>query len=125
MHILLKKAKILNPTSPFNRRRLDVLIKNGQIKSIGKDIVADGATIVTSKNLHVSAGFIDIGTQICEPGFEFRETFETTRDAAFAGGYTTLASLPNTYPVIQNRSEVEYLINRGKAVGLEIKPIGA
>jgi len=125
MHILLKKAKILNSASPYNRRRLDILIKNGIIKEIGKDLSADGAKVVTSRNLHVSSGFVDIGTQICEPGFEFRETLESIRDAAFSGGYTTIASLPNTQPVIQNRPEVEYLINRGKALGIDVRPIGA
>jgi dihydroorotase len=125
MHILLKKAKILHPSSPYNNRRLDILIQNGMITEIGKDLSSDGAIVVTSKNLHVSTGFVDIGTQICEPGFEFRETVESIRNAAFAGGYTTLATLPNTLPVIQNRSEVEFVINRGKALGIDIKPIGA
>ncbi len=125
MHILLKKAKILNPVSPYHRRRLDILVKNGIIREIGKDLSADKAEIITSRNLHVSAGFVDIGTQICEPGYEFRETIETIRDAAFAGGYTAIASLANTDPVIQNRSEVEFVINRGKACGIEIHPIGA
>lgn len=126
MQILLKKAKIINPGSPHHLKRLDILVDKGIIQDISKNISPPArAKSFQSKNLHVSSGFIDIGTQICEPGFETRETLDTIRNAAFSGGYTGIASLPNTQPIIQNRSEIEYLINRGHHLGLQIHPIGA
>lgn len=126
MQLLLRNAKILVPSSPFHRRRLDIYLRNGKIQKIGKNLSADASVRkLESKNLHVSAGWMDIGTQLGEPGFEIRETLETLTAAAHAGGYTTVASLPNTKPVIQNRSEVEYLRQRGTALGLELLPTGA
>lgn len=126
MQLLLRNVKILAPSSPYHRRRLDVFIRNGKIQKISKNLPVDRSTRkIESKNLHVSAGWIDIGTQMGEPGFEIRETLKTLANAAHAGGYTSIASLPNTKPVIQNRSEVEYIRQRGKALGLDIYPIGA
>ena len=124
--ILLKNAKVIDSGSPHHNKRVDIFIKNGKIVDIGKNLAKkEKVTEIISKNLCVSNGFVDIGTQVCEPGYEIRETMESISHAAFAGGYTTLVPLPNTSPPVQHRSEVEYMINRGRANGLTLYPIAA
>lgn len=61
-----------------------------------------------------------MGTTINEPGLEHRETLEATTNAALAGGYTGICSLPNTKPAIHSKSEIEFLINRSKTLPISI-----
>jgi len=123
--ILIKNAKIIQPRSPHNNMRMDILVKNGSIKKIGEKLSGDKAQTITSPNLHVSIGWLDIGTICSEPGFEHRETLDSLSRTAAAGGYTAIAPFPNTYPVLDNKSAIQFLLNSTKKHVVDYLPVAA
>ena len=125
MVVLIKQAKIIFPKSKFHNKTKDILIRNGVIEKIGSSIKEEKAKVIKSKNLHVSLGWMDIGAQCGEPGFEYRESLETLSQCAMAGGYTGLAIFPNTYPVIDNKSSIQYILNSSESHLVNYYPIGA
>ncbi|MCH5597312.1 amidohydrolase family protein [Niabella ginsengisoli] len=124
MNIIIKKAKIIDPTSPHNGHIADIQIASGKIVSIGKDIVAKGVKSLEVKGLHVSPGWIDIFSDFADPGYEYRETLETGANAAAAGGYTDVCIVPNTKPAIDQKSVVEYVVQKAKQLPVSIHPLG-
>src|SRR5690606_22714875 len=97
MDVLIKNAKVLDESSSFHGKRIDILIKDGAIAQTGKSISSPGdVKVVKSGNLHVSPGWLDIGTQLGEPGFEHRETIAAGINSARKGGFTAMAPFPNT-----------------------------
>jgi len=125
MAILIKNATIVNPEGKDFSGKMDLLIEEGVITKIGKKITAKNAQLVEFNNLHISPGWIDIGTQAGEPGFEQRETLESLAAAAVSGGYTKLALSPNTDPVIMRRSDIDSLLKKAEKLPVEILSIGA
>ncbi len=121
--ILIKNAKVVDPQSSFHGKKVDLLIEHGRFSAIRKKINPKKAQLIEGKNLHVSPGWLDIGAQTGEPGFEHREDLTTISKAAAAGGYTALAPFPNTVPVIHSKSEVNFLKNHSALV--DFFPIGA
>lgn len=125
MRYLIKNAKIISQGSAFHGKRKDVLIVNGTITTIGKNLTDAKATEIKSKDLHVSVGWLDVGTHLGEPGHEQRETTKTLCAAALAGGYTDIAPFPNAAPTIQTKSQLVNLQQEGQHYGVDIHPIGA
>ena len=123
--ILIRNARICDVRSPFNRELADLLIENDEIVEIGKSISSANAIVIERENLHLSPGWLDIGAQAGEPGFEHRETLETLSAAAISGGYTALAVFPNTDPVIQRKADVDSLLKKSSDLPVRIYPIGA
>lgn len=124
MKVLIKKATILL-SGLDDPSRKDILIEDGIITNIGKSISDGQATIIESPNLHVSGGWMDIGAQGGQPGYEYRETLQSLTMGARAGGYTAIAPFPRTNPPIQTRIEIEYLQNANENLPARIYPIGA
>jgi len=125
MNILIKNAQILSPDSPYHNSNKDILIENGVITKIGSRLKTEKGKTISSDNLHVSIGWMDIGALCGEPGYEHRETMETMSKTAAAGGYTAVAPLPNTNPIIDNKSSVQYILNTTKDHIVDYYPIGA
>ena len=125
MTILIRKAKISHPGSTVNGQVKDILISNGIISKISENITVNADTIIEQEGLHVSAGWVDIYANFCDPGLEFKETLETGASAAAAGGYTHVFILPNTNPAIHSKSQVEYIKEKSRALPVNIHPIGA
>jgi len=125
MRHLIKNAKVISKGSPHNGKRVDILVKNGVIASIAKNIEDSKAREIRSKNLHVSIGWLDVGTHIGEPGYEHRETTKSLCKAAMAGGYTDLAPFATSLPTIQSKSQVIALIHDAQQYGVQMHPIGA
>lgn len=124
MEILLRQVKIIDPSSPFHQQVIDILVQNGIIKEIGK-IDSSTARQININGLHVSQGWLDIFSNFCDPGFEFKETLQTGSDAAAAGGYTDVMILPNTRPVVHNKAGIEYIVQRSRDFAVNIHPIAA
>jgi dihydroorotase len=124
MDILLRQVHITDPSSPFHKQVADIFIQNGIITDIGQLSVKTEREI-RLPGLHVSAGWLDIFSHFCDPGFEFRETLETGSRAAAAGGFTDVMILPNTSPVLHNKSGIEYIVQRSKTLPATIHPIAA
>ena len=123
MATLIRQVRIISPDSPHNGKVKDILIHNGKIAQIANRIKDDKATVWQVDNAHVSPGFMDVGTQVGDPGFEHKEDLQSVARAAAAGGYTAVACTPNTHPVIDKKSEILY-IRRQRGL-VDFYPIGA
>lgn len=126
MTILIKSAVIIDPKSSFHGEKKDILVKNGQIEKIANKITASGKfRVIDYPDLHVSCGWFDSSVSLGEPGLEERETLETGLNVALSSGFTALAINPNTHPIIDNKSGIEFIVNKTKASPLNVYPIGA
>ncbi len=123
MKVLLKRVIITSPSQ--HTQPTDILIENGIITKIDAQINISADNTIENKNLHVSIGWMDCFANFCDPGNEHKETLETGSNAAAAGGYTEVMLIPNTNPVVQNKSQVEYILQRSKNLDVMIHPIGA
>jgi len=124
MEILLRQVKIIDPSSPFHQQTKDILIENGIIKEVGQ-ISNSTSQQININGLHVSQGWLDVFSNFCDPGFEFKETLETGSYAAAAGGYTDVMILPNTNPIVHNKAGIEYIVQRSRDFVTNIHPIAA
>ena len=125
MKVLIKNTTLLSPSSPFHGKNQDIFIDNGVISKIGNDVKIDADKIIDIKNLCISIGWVDCFANFCDPGQEFKETLTTGANAAAAGGFTEIMLIPNTQPIVYNKSQVEYLIQKSKSLPVKIHPIGA
>ncbi|KRD09920.1 dihydroorotase [Flavobacterium sp. Root901] len=125
MKIIIKSAKIIDSKSPFHNQTVDLLIADGLIEKIGISLPNDDAEIVRFDDLHVSPGWFDSSVSLGEPGYEDRETIENGLNAAAKSGFTAIALQPNSYPVIDNQSQVNFVKNKANGFATEIFPIGA
>lgn len=125
MKVLIQKVRIIDPLSPFNEQQLDILIDSGTIVDINDRISIQADHVINIENLHCSPGWIDVFSNFNDPGFEFKETLETGAAAAAAGGYTEVFVIPNTQPIIDTKSQTEYISRRSRTLPVTIHPIGA
>lgn len=123
MKVLIKSALIIS--SANKGKPTDILIENGFITKIDKEINISADKIIEKENLHVSAGWMDCFANFCDPGNEYKETLETGVNAAAAGGFTEVMLVPNTNPVVHNKSQIEYIVQKSKHLPVTIHPIGA
>ncbi|WP_341227494.1 dihydroorotase [uncultured Arcticibacterium sp.] len=107
MKVLIKKAKVIAPNSAYHLKVVDILIDKGVIKEIG-NISTTVSKTIDAKGLHVSVGFMDMRAFSMEPGFESMESLESLSAAAAKGGFTEVAIMPNTTPIIQSKESVKY-----------------
>ena len=123
--LLLKGGRVIDPAAKRNEI-CDVLIEDGVIRQVGKDLSADGAEVYDASGKIVTPGFIDMHTHLREPGQEAKEDFASGSRAGAAGGYTTIATMPNTRPVVDDAALVTSLIKRAEdASVIHICIIGA
>lgn len=126
MSTLLKNARIIDVSSPFHHQVKDILIHDGVIKKIADSIVeTKGDKVIRLENLHVSCGWFDTSVSLGEPGFEERETLHHGLTVAAKSGFTAIALNANTNPIIDSKSDVEYVINKSKDSGVKLYPIAA
>jgi dihydroorotase len=125
MVLLIQQAFITDPSSPFHETRQDILIESGVIKDIQTRIEAKADQVIDARSWNVSPGWVDIFAQFADPGYEYKETLETGAAAAAAGGYTDVLVIPNTKPVIDNKSQAEYISQKSKGLPVNVYPIGA
>jgi dihydroorotase len=125
MKVLIKKVNIHSPSSPFHGTIKDIFIENGIISKIADDLDLKADHVLEYPDLHTSTGWVDCFANFCDPGEEYKETLESGANAAAAGGFTEVMLIPNTQPGVSNKSQVEYLIQKGKSLAVTIRPIGA
>jgi len=125
MNVLIKQATIVSPSSPFNGQVKDILIIDGVISKIDNTISDTSSDVITAKDLYVSIGWMDVFANFADPGFEYKETLETGAAAAAAGGFTDVMLIPNTNPVVHNKAQVAYILQKAKTLAVNIYPIGA
>ena len=126
MNLLVKGITIADPNSEFNQKTCDLRVEQGKITAISAQLPPQkGETVFEAKGAVLSPGFFDLNCMIGDPGLETKEDIQTGTAAAKAGGFTGLAVLPNTKPVVQSKGEVEYILNRAKNNLVDVYPIGA
>ena len=124
MNILLRSARIIDNNSKHHQQTRDILIEKGVIKVIRKKIeLPKNCKEVKIKNLHVSNGWFDTSVSFGEPGYEERETIANGLKTAALSGVTKVAVNPNTNPVIDNKSQVEFLIQKSTGSAVALFPI--
>ncbi|MFQ5449895.1 MAG: dihydroorotase [Nitrospinaceae bacterium] len=130
MKILIKNGRLIDPANGRDGR-FDLLIDKGKVRAVEKRgglqaTVIEGAQVIEAGNRIVSPGFIDMHVHFREPGFEYKETIETGCRSAAAGGFTSVAVMPNTDPVNDNRSVTELILSQAREKGIvHVHPIGA
>ena len=125
MKQILKGGRVIDPANNIDKIA-DVAFENGVIVEVGENLAADGAEVIDVTGKVVTPGLIDMHVHLREPGQEAKEDFLSGSSAAAAGGYTTVATMPNTRPVIDDASLVRSCQERAKAVGkVHIEIIGA
>ena len=126
MKIIIREAKIIDSKSPFHNQTLDILIVDGFIKKIGKSLPnSENAEEIKLYNLHVSQGWFDSSVSFGEPGYEDRETIENGLNTASKSGFTAIALQPNSSPIIDNQSQVNFVLNKAYGFATQLFPIGA
>jgi dihydroorotase len=126
MNLIIRAAKIIDPKSKFHNQILDVQIANGVIAKIGSKLKnTDTSEELKLENLHLSKGWFDSSVSFGEPGFEDRETIANGLDAAAKSGFTGIALQPNSLPVIDNQSQVNFVKNKANGAATRLYPIGA
>ncbi|MES2455340.1 MAG: dihydroorotase [Bacteroidota bacterium] len=126
MNLLIKGISIADPNSPFHQQTTDVRVTDGKITAIGNGLqAAADEQLFDGTGAVLSPGFFDLNCSIGDPGYETREDIATATRAAAAGGFTGLAVLPDTKPVVHSKAEVEYILNRAKGGLVDVYPIGA
>ncbi len=125
MKLLIKQACIIDPLSSHHGKIQDILIENGTIREIAAAISEKADEVVEWKGARVSPGWVDIFSNFADPGFEFKETLETGAAAAAAGGFTDVFLIPDTQPVTDSKSQVEFISQRNGSLPVAIHAIGA
>ena len=126
MSTLLKNATIIDALSPYHQQKKDILISDGKIEKIEDSIQQkENYIVVNVENLHVSCGWFDTSVSLGEPGFEERETIKNGLQVAAKSGFTAIAVNSNTNPIIDSKSDVEFLINKAQNSAVNLHPIAA
>ncbi|WP_291114577.1 dihydroorotase [Flavobacterium sp. UBA6135] len=126
MNLIIREAKIINPKSSFHNQVVDLEIENGIIKKIGENLSPkENFKEIKLHNLHVSQGWFDTSVSLGEPGYEDRETIANGLQVAAKSGFTGLALQPNTFPVLDNQSQIKFVKEKAKKSATELFPIGA
>lgn len=114
--ILIKNGLVVDPSQGLEAVR-DILIEGETIVGVGENLTADGAQIIDAAGKVVMPGLVDMHVHLREPGQEYKEDILSGTRAAAHGGVTSVASMPNTHPPVDNEAIVEMIIRKAKAYG--------
>ena len=114
MNLLIKNVNLIDESNNFFG---DIYIEKGVIKELGTELNKECETL-DGKGLVLMPAFIDTHAHFRDPGFEYKEDIESGSKAAVRGGYTTVTLMPNTKPVCSSKEILDYVVNKGKEVGL-------
>ncbi len=111
-------ANIIDPHNSLNEIGGIIIDENGKIEAIGKKVntnnIPTREKIIDLNGKYIFPGLVDMRVFVGEPGYEYKENFRTLSEAALSGGVTSVVTMPNTNPVIDNVSIVDFLRLRGK-----------
>ena len=115
MNLLIKNANVVDAYESFYG---DILIIDGIITEIGKEINKSEIDTIDAKGLTLMPSFIDTHAHFRDPGLTYKEDIESGSKAAAKGGYTGVCLMGNTNPICSTKEVVEYVRNRAKEIGL-------
>lgn len=125
MNLLIKGGRVIDPSQGIDDT-LDVVVVDGKVKEIGKGLSAPaGSETIDASGKYVVPGLIDMHVHLRDPGLEYKEDIISGTRAAVAGGFTSVACMPNSKPAIDNKAVASYIINKAKAEGFcNVFPVG-
>lgn len=124
-NLLIRNGRVIDPSQGMDKSA-DVLIENGRVAAIGNGLTAPNGKTIDATGQIVCPGLIDIHVHLREPGNEDAETIASGSAAAAAGGFTSIACMPNTQPALDNEAMVEFVFRQAARAGLcNVYPIGA
>ena len=126
MNLLIKNGRVIDPSQKIDDM-LDVLVENGLIREVGKGLTAPaGFESIDAAGSYVVPGLIDMHVHLRDPGLEYKEDIVSGTKAAVAGGFTSVCCMPNTKPVIDNKTVASYIINKARSEGsCNVFPVGS
>lgn len=126
MNLLIKGGRVIDPLQGIDEV-LDIVVENGAVRELGKGLKAPaGAETIDAAGLIVTPGLIDMHVHLRDPGLEYKEDIVTGTKAAAAGGFTSVACMPNTKPVNDNKAVTSYIVAKAKAEGVvNVFPVGS
>lgn len=127
MRILIKNGRVIDPANGIDGI-LDIYIENETIEEVGSNLDYSGADIeqIDASGKIVAPGLVDMHCHLREPGQEYKEDIETGTQSAAMGGFTSVACMPNTDPVVDNITVVEYIKSKAASSAcVNVFPIGA
>ncbi len=111
-------ANIIDPHNSLNEVGGIIIGENGKIEAIGKKVntnnIPSREKVIDLNGKYIFPGIVDMRVFVGEPGYEYKENFRTLSEAALSGGVTSVVTMPNTNPVIDNVSIVDFLKRRGR-----------
>jgi len=123
--LLIKNGRVIDPISQTDKT-LDILIDRQKITAVASKINEKSAKIIDATGKIVAPGFIDMHVHLREPGYEHKETIATGTAAAAAGGFTSVACMPNTSPINDNPGVTHTILTEAKkSAVVNVFPIGA
>ena len=126
MNLLIVGGRLIDPSQGIDET-MDILIADGVVLELGHGLTApEGTPTIDAAGLLVTPGLIDMHVHLRDPGLEYKEDIATGSRSAAAGGFTSIACMPNTSPVIDNKAVTSYIVNkaRNEAV-VNVFPIGS
>ncbi|MBQ6491975.1 MAG: dihydroorotase, partial [Atopobiaceae bacterium] len=126
MAYLIKGAHVVDPQVGLDDVR-DVLVEGKVISQVAESIeAAEGVEVIDGAGKYLVPGLVDMHVHFRDPGFEYKETIATGSRAAAHGGFTDVATMPNTDPVTDTGAEIRYQIDTARRAGLvHVRPMGA
>ena len=111
-------ARIIDPSQGIDEIGGLIVDANGKIKAVGKKVnkenIPSKSEKIDLKSKVLIPGIVDMKVFVGEPGFEYKENFRSLSNAALSGGVTSVVSMPNTSPAIDNVSMVDFILRRGR-----------
>ena len=111
-------ANIIDTHNSLNEVGGLVIDENGLVEAIGKKVnknnIPSREKVIDLKGKYIFPGIVDMRVFVGEPGYEYKENFRTLSNAALSGGVTSVVTMPNTDPIIDNVSIVDFLKRRGR-----------
>ncbi|ANW99363.1 dihydroorotase [Thermoclostridium stercorarium subsp. thermolacticum DSM 2910] len=123
MKILIKNGIVV--TDEYEKRQ-NVFIENGIVSRIEENYSADADMVLDADGLYVLPGLVDAHCHLRDPGYEYKEDIVSGTRSAAMGGFTSVACMPNTNPVADNKTVIRYIIDKANREGVvHVFPIGA
>ncbi len=115
--VLIKGGRVIDPAQKIDDK-LDILVEKGCIAAIGKNLDAKGADVIDATGKLVTPGLVDIHVHLRDPGLEYKEDIISGTRAAVAGGFTSIACMPNTKPVNDSLAVTRYILDKAAKDGV-------
>jgi len=125
--LVIRGGQLIDPAAGVDAPK-DILLKDGKVAEIaapGKLKLANGAEVLDAKGLVLAPGLIDMHVHLREPGQGYKETIASGTAAAAAGGFTSVAAMPNTVPVNDSPETTRWMLAPERGAAIRVFPIAA